>query len=146
MWRRMLLSMCYYQYWRTVLLSSWIRIKCARGNPVCWYANWYIMYRVLVHESIWKYEVKCYLFWACLCCQQQCHYWLTDIASKCTCIMHIILLLSLLDINECDRTPCDQTCTNIDGSFECNCVIGYRLQDNKRSCIGKLCVCAIKWL
>ncbi|KAL4219778.1 hypothetical protein ACF0H5_020191 [Mactra antiquata] len=42
------------------------------------------------------------------------------------------------DINECtmDNPPCDQECTNIDGSYECSCKFGYRPDPrNKDKCL-----------
>ena len=46
-------------------------------------------------------------------------------------------MLMLLDTNECDRSPCDQLCTNTEGSFECGCREGYQLHDGGRNCEGK---------
>jgi len=31
----------------------------------------------------------------------------------------------LLDINECNNSPCQQNCSNTLGSFQCNCKTGY---------------------
>ena len=42
-----------------------------------------------------------------------------------------------LDINECEAQPCDQICINTEGTFECECLGGFRLQDDSRNCIGK---------
>ncbi|KAL4219782.1 hypothetical protein ACF0H5_020194 [Mactra antiquata] len=42
------------------------------------------------------------------------------------------------DIDECstDNPPCDQECTNIDGSYECSCKFGYRPDPrNKDKCL-----------
>ena len=36
------------------------------------------------------------------------------------------------------NSPCEQLCTNTDGSFDCDCMEGYELQDNGKSCVGKL--------
>ena len=33
--------------------------------------------------------------------------------------------------------PCDQTCINTPGSYQCGCTIGYALAANGRSCIGE---------
>ena len=41
-----------------------------------------------------------------------------------------------IDVNECDKNPCDYQCTNTDGSFTCSCNSGYELDDNGRSCKG----------
>ena len=50
----------------------------------------------------------------------------------------VINLIELIDINECDNAPCSQVCRNTEGSFECDCLDGYRLQDDKRDCKGML--------
>ena len=44
----------------------------------------------------------------------------------------------MLDINECEKSPCDHLCTNTERSFQCDCREGYRLNDDGRSCRGKL--------
>ena len=43
------------------------------------------------------------------------------------------------DTNECtDGTAnCQQTCTNTQGSFQCNCTSGYTLDSNGRACNGE---------
>ncbi len=43
-----------------------------------------------------------------------------------------------LDINECTEgtDSCVQNCTNIEGSYLCNCSSGYRLGSDGYSCIG----------
>ena len=35
--------------------------------------------------------------------------------------------------------PCDHTCTNNEGSFNCSCNNGYVLDDDQQSCNGKYC-------
>lgn len=49
------------------------------------------------------------------------------------------ILMPCLDINECasngGRGPCDQICTNTNGSFLCSCQLGYT--QNGYSCIGE---------
>ena len=42
----------------------------------------------------------------------------------------------IVDRNECQTNPCEQTCTNTEGSFECSCFDGYALQDNGQNCEG----------
>ncbi|XP_061188876.1 mucin-like protein [Saccostrea echinata] len=40
-----------------------------------------------------------------------------------------------IDIDECQKnTTCDHNCTNTAGSFECECAIGYELQNDGISC------------
>ena len=50
-----------------------------------------------------------------------------------------------IDINECveDYDGCNQTCTNTNGSFECSCNDGYKLDANGRTCSGKYCLICI---
>ena len=42
------------------------------------------------------------------------------------------------DVNECQTSNggCNQTCTNIDGLFECSCGAGYTLAANDLDCDG----------
>ena len=56
----------------------------------------------------------------------------------------------LTDIDECTDGVhnCDQNCTNIDGGFNCSCLLdGYILHANGTSCIGLLhignCKCSM---
>ena len=44
----------------------------------------------------------------------------------------------LSDINECDMNngDCEHLCVNKEGSFECKCNVGYRLQPDKKTCKG----------
>ena len=43
-----------------------------------------------------------------------------------------------IDIDECETlsSQCNQTCTNIPGSFGCSCNVGYVLDSDGRSCNG----------
>ena len=42
-----------------------------------------------------------------------------------------------IDQDEClSNTPCEQLCTNTNGSFECTCLDGYELHSNGMSCNG----------
>ncbi|GLH05229.1 Fat-like cadherin-related tumor suppressor homolog [Gryllus bimaculatus] len=38
------------------------------------------------------------------------------------------------DINECREKPCDHTCVNTNGSFQCYCHDGFDLQEDGRTC------------
>ena len=42
------------------------------------------------------------------------------------------------DVNECAEgsSGCEQSCTNTEGSFQCECNAGYMLAGNGLSCIG----------
>jgi len=67
-------------------------------------------------------------------------------------IYHVLpmfaITLTLLDIDECDNSPCQHNCTNTPGSFLCTCVDGYRLTGNT-FCEGKChkvhCCAKIWW-
>ena len=50
----------------------------------------------------------------------------------------IMCIIVLLDTNECEANPCDQICKNTEGSFDCSCFMGYRLQEDGRSCLGEV--------
>ena len=51
-------------------------------------------------------------------------------------IESFILLLFILDINECavDNGGCDEVCINTNGSYSCQCDSGLKLLSNKKSC------------
>ena len=43
------------------------------------------------------------------------------------------------DIDECasdSSNPCNQICTNTDGSFECSCMSGFQLESDGFTCEG----------
>ncbi len=40
------------------------------------------------------------------------------------------------DVNECSRNPCYQLCVNTMGSFECDCMSGFELQPDGKTCQG----------
>ena len=45
----------------------------------------------------------------------------------------------MTDINECEGNhPCSQSCINTDGSYYCNCLTGFSLDQDTISCIGIL--------
>ena len=60
--------------------------------------------------------------------------------------MLIIRYILLLDINECDNNPCQQyaSCTNTEGSYNCNCSSGYMA--NGATCIGKENLATISYI
>ena len=43
-----------------------------------------------------------------------------------------------VDIDECNSNNggCEQTCSNVDGSFSCDCEIGFTLSGDGRTCLG----------
>ena len=51
--------------------------------------------------------------------------------------------LQLIDIDECLLSPCNHTCTNTAGSFQCSCNDGYELDDDGRTCNGVLYMCTM---
>ena len=46
------------------------------------------------------------------------------------------------DINECDdyHGGCEQNCTNTIGSYECECGVGYFLNEDEHNCDGTLII------
>lgn len=55
-------------------------------------------------------------------------------------LINCFVLLS--DIIECsyNRGGCEQLCINFPGSYNCSCLEGYTLQDDKATCKGTLIV------
>lgn len=54
---------------------------------------------------------------------------------------HNVLLLSATDIDECQiylPDLCDHYCINTDGSYVCDCEIGYKLSENGHNCTSKI--------
>ena len=50
-----------------------------------------------------------------------------------------ILCIFSSDLDECgvSNGGCSQICRNVRGAHECDCVDGYRLADDQRTCNGK---------
>ena len=53
-----------------------------------------------------------------------------------------MIYVTILDINECasngGRGPCDDTCENKDGGYECGCSFpGSKLSKDNHTCLGK---------
>ena len=51
------------------------------------------------------------------------------------------LTLHGIDIDECASSTsngCEHFCTNSAGSYECNCLVGYQLGSDAKSCAGEL--------
>ena len=46
----------------------------------------------------------------------------------------------ITDIDECDdeNGDCDQTCVNEEGTYHCECLSGYILDEDKMRCSGEL--------
>ena len=54
-------------------------------------------------------------------------------------IIQDIKMINFSDINEClGNHGCNQTCSNVDGSYTCNCREGYLLQADGQSCTGEI--------
>lgn len=47
--------------------------------------------------------------------------------------------LNFLDVDECAGSShgCKQLCKNLPGGFECQCQLGYRLEADQKTCVGK---------
>ena len=50
-----------------------------------------------------------------------------------------------LDINECEdgNGGCSEICNNTEGSFECSCPNGYKLNSNGVTCSGTVCMYSV---
>ncbi len=63
------------------------------------------------------------------------------------CVHIVMVILSVLyaylinsDVDEClssDRGGCEQSCINLQGSYECSCLQGYVLGNNDIDCNGE---------
>ena len=55
-------------------------------------------------------------------------------------LMNLVYPLYLSEENECssDAHDCEQICMNTDGGFECDCLDGYTLNDDGKTCQGRL--------
>ena len=67
-----------------------------------------------------------------------CHSWILKFQCNCLTIL-TFSCLQLIDIDECLSSPCNHTCTNTAGGFQCSCNDGYELDDDRRTCNGVLC-------
>ena len=48
------------------------------------------------------------------------------------------ICLFTADIDECSMfSPCEQECTNTDGSYQCSCINGFILKSDNLTCQGK---------
>ena len=49
-------------------------------------------------------------------------------------------LLITADIDECAESTdgCAQTCTNMIGSYDCSCSVGYHIASDNHQCDGKV--------
>ncbi|XP_071101363.1 uncharacterized protein [Haliotis cracherodii] len=43
--------------------------------------------------------------------------------------------MNCTDIDECGKNLCSQTCNNTDGSYVCSCYIGFKLSQDKQTCL-----------
>ena len=43
----------------------------------------------------------------------------------------------LTDIDECKTNPCEMGCTNLPGSYKCNCRDGFVFDQKVKKCVGK---------
>ena len=52
-------------------------------------------------------------------------------------VLYTSMYICFLDIDECKNNPCSQNCTNTDGSFQCFCKPGYKVNNkNNYLCDG----------
>lgn len=58
-------------------------------------------------------------------------------------LFSLTMSMKFTDIDECSlaTTPCDQECTNLNGSFQCTCRPGYSLEEDKTACSSMSYLC-----
>ena len=56
-----------------------------------------------------------------------------------TALIYPCILHTCTDINECANNSggCSDGCVNNEGSYYCDCPIGYELSDDKKNCVGE---------
>ena len=52
------------------------------------------------------------------------------------CLKHSAKIL--IDYDECEESPCEQVCNNLEGGYQCDCREGYELVESGR-CQGEHC-------
>ena len=52
---------------------------------------------------------------------------------------YLICITCYTDVDECldNNGNCSHDCVNTNGSYHCECPVGYILQSNKRNCEGE---------
>ena len=55
-------------------------------------------------------------------------------------VINFVLYYNTIDINECSLNidGCDQVCNNTMGSYQCRCNRGYTLNNDERTCSGRI--------
>jgi len=63
---------------------------------------------------------------------------------ECECLISLLtrlitarIFILIIEMNECElgTTACSQICTNTDGSYECSCRAGFRLDHDLHNCV-----------
>ena len=53
------------------------------------------------------------------------------VSRQLNCVI-VITVCMILDVDECtSQVPCEQTCTNTQGSFQCSCGSGYTVNGSR---------------
>ena len=53
-------------------------------------------------------------------------------------LLYVYTCTLLIDINECSLFVCNQICVNTQGSYTCDCNIGYQFKNDNSTCEGKI--------
>ena len=48
----------------------------------------------------------------------------------------VCMLFFMIDVDECEESPCEQWCTDTEGSFFCSCNSGFMLSSDRLQCNG----------
>ena len=61
-------------------------------------------------------------------------------------MLYIVILFSLIDINECRsaKLVCHHYCTNTLGSYRCGCNDGFQLDTDQKTCNRTYIKCLVK--
>lgn len=51
-------------------------------------------------------------------------------------LVFTMMVITAIDINECENTTCHHLCNNTEGSYNCYCNDGYNLLNDNTTCEG----------
>ena len=59
-----------------------------------------------------------------------------DSAGQLSQLVNVLVTILSLDIDECaaNTNVCQQRCVNVDGTYNCDCNYGYRLNSDRTTC------------
>ena len=96
----------------------------------------------LYYQVINHFGFDCYFFLFCVHCAGQKYCQHLNGEYVCFCYIDVCDVKPINDgqcddINECDDNNggCEQTCVNTDGSYHCECEVGFMLQPDGQHCV-----------